>query len=129
MQFALYYVLWPFIGGAGFIYIGLMIPEAMWWFLILWFLPWVTWPVGTYRRRYMNAQMEAFKAEAEKAGEVSAMPAIGLVVGPPMVMVLAAMIGTFLAPIYIEDVMGVDLQARVEQMQQEAEARKDAQGH
>jgi hypothetical protein len=122
MQFFIYYVLWPFIGGAGFCYLGLMRPEFVWYYLIAWFLPWVAWPIGTRRRRHMDAIIEEFKTEAEKAGQVNFFAALSLAIGPPIIMVLAAMLGTHLAPVYMEEVLGIDVQTRIEEIQSSVES-------
>lgn len=118
MQFFVYYVFWPFMGGAGFIYTGLMHTEYMWYFLVGWFLPWIAWPIGTYRRRQMNALIDELEAEAEKTGEANAPGALALAIGPLLIMVLSGMLGSNLAPLLMEEVMGIDVQARIEEIQE-----------
>ena len=124
MQFALYYVFWPFFGGAGFCYFGIMDHSFMWWFLAFWFLPWIIWPVGKYRRRYMLDQIEAATKEVKESGEGAAGKALALGLGPTIVMILAGILGTYFAPVYMEAVLGIDVQAHIEEIQKDVGQRE-----
>ena len=127
MQFFIYYVFWPFVLGAGFIYLSIMGMDP-WSFLIIWMLPWLTWPVGKYRRRMMTAAVNELAAEAEAAGEVPGLKTLALTIGPILIMFLSSQAGVMFAPIYMEAV-GIDVPAQLERLQQETEARNNAQSH
>jgi len=119
MQFFTYYVFWPFVLGAGFIYLSIM-GQSPWSFLIIWLVPWLTWPIGKYRRRMMNAAVEEFKKEAEKEGEVNALKGLALTLGPVFIMFMSAQIGAFSAPVYMEAV-GIDIEAKLEEVAKRVE--------
>ena len=124
MQFFAYYVLWPFVGGSGFCYFGIMQPDFMWWFLGLWFLPWLTWPVGRYRRRYIDAIVESFKKDTDEAGEANTFAAMAIGLGPTAIMILSSLLGVTLTPIYMEEVLSIDVPARIEEIQERGKSHR-----
>jgi len=116
VQFFLNYVLWPFVGGAGFMYFGIMNPGGtMWWFLVLWFLPWLIWPLRRGRRRVLDARLEKCEKESDILG------GLVLVIGLPVIMVFAGVVGSGLVPIYMEEVLGIDVRAKIEEVQKHVE--------
>lgn len=127
MQFFIFYVFWPFVLGAGFIYLSIM-GMSPWSFLVIWMLPWLTWPIGKYRRRMMTAAVNELAKEAEEAGEVNGLKTLALTIGPVFIMFMSSQAGVMFAPIYMEAV-GINVEAQLEQLQQETEARNNAQSH
>ncbi len=125
MQFFLCYVFWPAILGVGFSYTAIMHPSQTWAWLAVWSLPWLTWPIGKLRRRQMKMAMDDFEKEAERAGKISTLAAISLSLGPTLVVFLSVWLGILATPIYMEEVMHIDIQAQIE----EAQARVQGSQH
>lgn len=117
MQFFLYYVFWPAVLGIGFSYTAVMHPDQTWTWLAVWFLPWLTWPIGTFRRRQMKMIMDEFEKESEKAGEINGWQAVAVSLGPTLIMFLSVWTATAVTPIYMEEVMHIDIQAQIEEAQ------------
>ena len=120
MQLFVYYVFWPFVGTSGAMYLGLMDPGTEWVFFIGWFLPWVFWPVGRYRRRYARSLVAAFETEVEEGVHPGALQGFAIGMGPTILMILSGMIGTIVTPTYMEEVMGIDVQAKIEELKPDA---------
>ena len=114
MQFFLNFVLWPFVGGVGFMYFGVMVSNASaWWFLGIWFVPWVTWPLGPRRRLLVDAQIKECKKELDLLGGLI------LTIGVVATMFLASTAGSSLTATYLERVRGIDIPARLEELQKQ----------
>jgi hypothetical protein len=119
-EFALYYVIWPFLAGAGTIYLSLFHQEWFYYYVIGWTFIWVIWPIGFYRRRYMGRILETLKAEAEEADEApSALPFFVI----PLLMFLALWAGLQVTPLLLEEA-GVDVTARLEEIRQDVERKR-----
>ena len=127
MQFFVYYVFWPFVLGAGFIFLSIM-GESPWTFMAIWLLPWLTWPIGTYRRRQMNLFVEQFKKEADEEGGASMFKAFALALGPVFIMVLSGHLGAVVAPVYMEEMMNIDVRAQIEEVTKRAQEGNGYQG-
>ncbi len=124
MQFFIYYVFWPMVAGGGFLSLAVVAPEWAWYFLCGWFFMWAAWPIGPYRRRYMDNLVEAFKKDAKATGESSQTKAMIMGFGPIIVMLIAVHVGMALSPIYVEDVLGIDIRAILEDQRGRAEAEE-----
>lgn len=122
MQFFLYYVFWPTVLGIIFSYTAIMNPSQTWTWLAVWFLPWLTWPIGKFRRRQMKMIMVDFEKEAKQAGEINLIAAASLSMGPTLIMILSIWLGTLATPIYMEEVMNIDIQARIKETQQRVQS-------
>jgi len=127
MQFFIYYVFWPFVLGAGFIYLSIM-GMSPWSFVVIWMVPWLTWPIGKYRRRMMTTAVNELAKEAEKAGEVNGFKVLALTIGPTCIMFISSQVGLMCAPIYMEAV-GINVEEQLERLEQETEAQNHGQDH
>lgn len=123
MQFFLYYVFWPTVLGIIFSYTAIMgSADQTWTWLAIWYLPWLTWPIGKFRRRQMKIIVAEFEKESKQAGEVSAFAAASISMGPTLIMILSVWLGTAATPIYMEEVMGIDIQAQIKETQERVQS-------
>lgn len=121
MEFFLYFVFWPLLAGSSTIYLALFYPQWFYYFVILWGFAWVVWPMGYYRRLFMNRIIASFKEEAELNHET---PSILPLLGMPVVMLLSFWVGLQVTPVLLEHV-GVDVTARLEEIRQDVERQRN----
>ncbi len=121
MPFFVYYVLCPAMLGVGFYFTALEAPSLTLPLVVAWWLLWVFWPFGTARRQYMKDRLEELTQEAGK-GRMNVRPyGVLLAFGPVLVLFLAFQVGMAMAPVYMEAVLGIDVEARLEEMEKSVE--------
>ena len=117
LRFFIYYVFWPASFMAGLVYCQLMAPEWTWWFSVPWAFAWLIWPIGTARTRLLTPLVEDAKArmglDTGAAGE-----ALVLLVGPILIMLLSGLVGISLTPIYMEEVLGINMEVKFEEVRE-----------
>jgi hypothetical protein len=107
MQLLLYYVLWPFAGGIGTFYLGLVNREHFHYYLVGWVVVW-SLPLSFTFKRHLQYMQRVL-------GQRS--PSLLLVVAIPLLMYTSLCLGLAVAPTVSSRFLGVDVNLRLQEVQ------------